>query len=129
MKSTIIKTLKDDIFDTEEYQKDLVQKIVHSKKAKAPKYYGSLSKFSSVLFWAITLSFISSLSQITFGFIDNVIVRTGCLLVALTSWVLLAYAVFLVRANWSLAITFQEKEKERNLKQAIEKFESESKIR
>ena len=86
MKSTIIKTLKDDIFDTEEYQKDLVQKIVHSKKGKAPKYYGSLSKFSSVLFWAITLSFISSLSQITLGFIDNAIVRTGCLLIALISW-------------------------------------------
>lgn len=47
MKSTIIKTLKDDIFDTDEYQKDLVQKIVHSKKAKAPKYYGSLSELVS----------------------------------------------------------------------------------
>lgn len=129
MKSTIIKTLKDDIFDTEEYKKDLVQKIVHSKKAKAPKYYGSLSKFSSVLFWAITLSFISSLSQITVGFIDNSIVRTGCLLIALASWALLAYAVFLVRANWSIAITFQEKEKELSLQQAIEKFENESKIK
>ena len=129
MKSTIIKTLKDDIFDTEEYKKDLVQKIVHSKKAKAPKYYGSLSKFSSVLFWAITLSFISSLLQITLGFIDNALVRISCLLVALISWTLLSYAVFLVRADWSLAITFQENEKERSLQQAIEKFENESKIK
>lgn len=105
MKSVIIKTLKEEIYDKVEYHEDIDSLKSHKYEIA---YYGSLTSFSNLLFHAIALSFASAISQFTLGFIEHWFTSILCLLIAVASWVVLGFALFQVRAKWNDVFTHAE---------------------
>ncbi|WP_444940251.1 hypothetical protein ACJJI3_15935 [Microbulbifer sp. ZKSA004] len=106
MKSFILKTMKDDFYDSEDYQ----EKISQARKLGSDVgFYTPLKNFSRLLLCAIVLSFLSALSQISIGYISNPWAVIFCLILAFISWVLVAIAIYYVGENWSSAIDLAEK--------------------
>ncbi|MFT4850451.1 MAG: hypothetical protein ACI83B_003008 [Sediminicola sp.] len=105
MKSVIIKTLKEDVYDNDEYQDKICQKIALGSKEG---FYDSLQRFSDLLLKAIVFSFISAMFQITLGYVQHPVTSIICFLIAGFSWIYLARAIYHVQDNWRKSIEYSE---------------------
>jgi hypothetical protein len=105
MKSTIIKTVREDVFDNEKYQLEVCQKIALGKNEG---FYTKLQNFSSLLMKAITWSFLSAIFQVVLGAFKTGIASGLCFMVAIVSWVYLARAIYHVQNNMRIAIEYKE---------------------
>lgn len=105
MKSTIIKTLKEEVYDTDRHQDLINQKLALNQKKG---YFEALQAFSSLLMTAIKLSFISSIFQITIGYLGSIYTSLFCLVIAFISWIFLGKALFQVQSNWNKAFAYAE---------------------
>jgi hypothetical protein len=123
MKSTIIKTLKEEVYDTDRHQDLINQKIAFSEKKG---YFEALKAFSNLLMTSIKLSFVSSILQITIGYVGTIYTSLFCLTIALLSWFYLGKALFQVQSNWNKAFDFAEykAENENKLKVAQKKLKN-----
>lgn len=117
MKSVIMKTMKEDYYDKNEYQDNIKQRRSIGQNIG---YYSQLKNFSKLLISAICVSFLSALSQITLGYIEVKAVIYFCLSLALLSWVLVGIAIYYVSINWGKALDMAEEI-------AIKKMESDNK--
>ncbi|MDO6446627.1 hypothetical protein Q4493_12655 [Colwellia sp. 1_MG-2023] len=118
MKSVIIRTLKEDVYDHEIYQNKVCQKIAANENIG---FYDNLSNFSNLLMKAISWSFISAISQISFGFFESWWASIICLLAAIISWCYLGKAIYEVHANWQDALDYADKTARSKHKEVIEK--------
>ena len=105
MKSVIMKTMKEDYYDREEYQDNIKQRRSIGQKIG---YYSQLKNFSKLLISAICISFLSALSQITLGYIELKPVIYFCLSLAVVSWLLVGVAIYFVSVNWAKALDMAE---------------------
>ncbi|MBN1006288.1 hypothetical protein [Amphritea pacifica] len=105
MKTFILKTMRDDYYDNPEYQRKIAQR---RRLGQEVKYYGPLKNFSRLFMSAIVLSFLSALSQISIGYVDDYRYVGFCLMLAFASWVLVAIAIYYVGINWSKALDLAE---------------------
>ena len=105
MKSVIVRTLKEDVYDHEIYQKKVCEKIAVNENIG---FYDSLSNFSNLLVKAIVLSFVSALFQISFGFFETWWASIACLSIAILSWCYLGKAIYEVHANWQDALEYAD---------------------
>ena len=105
MKTFILKTMRDDYYDNEEYQRKIRQR---RNLGQEIGFYTPLKNFSRLLMSAIVLSFISALSQISIGYISDYRAVAFCLFIAIFSWVLVAVAIYYVGSNWSQALDLAE---------------------
>lgn len=105
MKSVIMKTMKEDYYDKNEYQDNIRQRRSIGQNIG---YYSQLKNFSKLLISAICISFLSALSQITLGYIELRAVIYFCLLLAVISWVLVGIAIYFVSVNWAKALDMAE---------------------
>lgn len=115
MKTFILKTMRDDFYDNEDYQDKVRQR---RELGQNVGFYNPLKNLSKLLLLSITFSFFSALLQISIGYIENYKAVIFCLLVAIISWGLVGVAIYYVSANWSKALDLAEKraiEKERAL--------------
>jgi hypothetical protein len=122
MKSVIIKTLKEDVYDQDEYIKERCEDIAINKSKDG--FYGSLKRFTRLIYSAIATSFLSAISQFTIGFLNESWSSIICLVLALISWVLLGLAVYFVQSNWIKAIDFANAQRVIEQKANIKKLES-----
>ena len=105
MKTFILKTMRDDYYDNPEYQRKIAQRRSLGQEVK---YYGPLKNFSRLFMSAVVLSFLSALSQISFGYVGDYRYVGFCLMLAFASWVLVAIAIYYVGINWSKALDLAE---------------------
>ena len=122
MKSVIVKTMKEEYYDLEEYQDAINQRISVGQNIG---YYTHLKNFSFLLTSSIIMSFLSALSQISLGYVESCFSIIACLTIAFVSFSLVAISIFLVAKNWSKALDMAESRainKNRNkIKQTNEK--------
>ncbi len=105
MKSVIMKTMKEDYYDRDEYQSNIKQRRSIGQNIG---YYSQLKNFSKLLIAAICISFLSALSQITLGYIEIKAVIYFCLSLAVVSWLLVGVAIYYVSVNWAKALDMAE---------------------
>ncbi len=122
MKSTIIKTLKDDIYEHEKFIDKSCESIALDKSDDG--FYGRLKKFSTLIYLSISLSFLSAISQFTVGFIAASWAYFICLLLAFISWVVLGYTLYLVHENWTTLLDFEEALKREKYEKKINSMKS-----
>jgi len=118
MKSSIIKTVREDVFDDEKYQQEMCEKIA---LGQAAGFYCNLQNFSSLLMKAIAWSFISALSQVVFGVFEKPCTTIICFAIAFVSWFYLARAIYHVQNNMRVAIEYKEEMKKLEKESEIEK--------
>ena len=105
MKSVIIKTMKEEIYDKDDYKKDIEElKDIGGKEG----YYDSLQRFSNLLFWAISLSFVSALSNITLAFLGNIWTTSLCLFVTIVAWGSIGKTLYHFQKNWAKVFEYAE---------------------
>lgn len=105
MKSVIVKTMKEEIYDQEDYQNDIDELDDIGVKSK---YYGTLEKFSDLIFWAIALSFLSAITNITLGFFSNIWTASICLVSTFSAWFYIGKALYHFQSNWSKVFEYAE---------------------
>lgn len=105
MKSVIVRTLKEDVYDHEIYQDKVCEKVALNEGLG---FYDNLSNFSSLLMKAIVWSFGSAICQISFGFFETWWASSICLIVAVLSWCYLGKAIFEVHSNWQDALSYAD---------------------
>ena len=105
MKSVIVKTMKDEYYDNDDYQETIRQR---RKLGDNIGYYSNLKNFSSLLVWSIWFAFIGALSQITIGFIENIFAMSFAILIVIVSWILVGVSIYYVSKNWSMFLEFAE---------------------
>ena len=105
MKSVIIKTMKEEYYDLDEYQDAINQRKSTGQKIG---YYTQLKNFSLLLTCSIIMSFFSAFSQISLGYSENCIFVSICLTIAFISFIFVAASIFLVAENWSMALDMAE---------------------
>jgi len=105
MKSVIIKIMKDDYYDRDEYKKLITER---RSLGDSIGYYTQLINFSKLISKAIYLSFLSAIFQVTIGFIATPIPIFICIATAFISWVLVATAIYYVSQNWIMSLEWEE---------------------
>jgi hypothetical protein len=105
MKSVIIKTMKEEIYDQADYKNDV---DTSNKLLKKTGYYDSLKNFSNLLFWAISLSFVSAIINITLGYFKTSWTTMLCIIVTLVAWVIIGRALYYFQSNWSKVFEYAE---------------------
>jgi hypothetical protein len=116
MKSVIVRTLKEDVYDHEIYQDKVCQKVALNEGVG---FYDNLSNFSGLLMKAIVWSFSSAICQISFGFFETWWASIVCLSVAIISWCYLARAIFEVHANWQDALDYADQTAKKKYKNKL----------
>ena len=111
MKTFILKTMKDDYYDNNDYQRKIRQR---RKLGQEVGFYTPLKNFSKLLMSSIVLSFLSALSQISVGYSSDYRAVLFCLLIAVASWVLVGIAIYYVGVNWSKALDLAEETAKRS---------------
>lgn len=106
MKTFIVQTMKKEIYDNPEYQKDILARIREGMKDE--KVYGQLKNFKRLIFWTIIIAFINALLQLTLGYFETVTVTVICFTMTGISWVLAIVALILVSVNLSRMIDISE---------------------
>lgn len=119
MKSVIIKTLKEDVYDNELYQEETCQRIADGE---TDSFYENLSNFSNLLMYAIISSFISAISQIAFGFLNVWWASSICLFIAIVSWMFLGMAIYRVHQNWQDSFRFADQKAKKSKKDRIKEL-------
>jgi hypothetical protein len=87
MKSLIVSTMKSACYDSDRHKESVRQRRALGDPIG---YYSSLRRFSILLTISIAVSILSSIVQITVGFVENELVVLFCLFSAIISWALLA---------------------------------------
>lgn len=105
MKTFILKTMKDDFYDNEEYQRKVRQRRSLGQEVG---FYSPLKNFSRLLLLSIVLSFLSALAQISVGYISDYRAVIICLILAVISWILVGISIYYVGENWSRALDLAE---------------------
>lgn len=105
MKSVIMKTMKDEYYDLDEYQKP-ISKL--RKLGVDSGYYDNLLNLSRLIVAAISICILGAILQITIGYIGTLWAAVVCLFVSAVSWVLVGISVYHVGENWKKAIQFSE---------------------
>lgn len=105
MKSVIVKTMKEEYYDLDEYQDAIRQR---REVGQTIGYYTQLKNFSFLLTLSITMSFLSAFSQISLGYSENYLLVSACLVLAMISFILVGISLFLVTRNWSKALDMAE---------------------
>ncbi|MDX1491311.1 MAG: hypothetical protein R3332_08490 [Pseudohongiellaceae bacterium] len=100
-----MKVMKDDYYDTEEYQNSIFQR---QSKGQEVTYYGNLRNFSKLILLSIYLSFFSALCQISLGYFVNIFTVVICACVAIASWVCVIFSIYQVGENWAKALEYAE---------------------
>ena len=121
MKTFILKTMKDDYYDNEEYQRKIRQRRGLGQNVG---FYSPLKNFSRLLMSSIVLSFLSAIAQISIGYSSDPRAIAFCLMLAFTSWILVALSIYYVGVNWSKALDLAEdkaKDNERELNKSVNK--------
>jgi hypothetical protein len=122
IKSFIIQTLKKEIYDDDDYQK-WQAKVLHGLKGSARErkgndsYYGPLKRFSNLIGFAIYLSLINALLQVTIGFLDTACFAWICVIFTALVWIAFIFCMVTVSSNVSIMIDVSERkarEKGRN---------------
>ncbi len=105
MKSVIIKTMKEEVYDQDDYKKD-----IESLKGIGEDigYYDSLRNFSNLLFWSISLSFLSAIVNLTLGYFKLHCSTITCIVITLVSWVVVGRALYFFQSNWSKVFEYAE---------------------
>lgn len=105
MKTFILKTMRDDFYDNEDYQIKIRQR---RNLGQDVGFYDPLRNLSKLLLASIALSFFSALSQISIGYLSNHIAVILCLSLALLSWIFVGTSIYYVGENWSRALELAE---------------------
>jgi hypothetical protein len=119
LKSVIIKTMKDDVYDSDEYQEVICQRISLGEEIG---FYDSLKRFSNLIMKAIYFSFLSASLQITIGFFENIYTTIICMFAAGISWFFLIKSVYIVQQNWQKAFQYSEDRTIKKNKSRIEEL-------
>lgn len=105
MKTFILKTMKDDYYDKEEYHEKIKKRQAYEKDVKV---YQPLRNFSNLLLMSIVISFLSAFSQFSVGFIPHYIASIFCLSIAVVSWYLVGKSIYYVGQNWGMVLDLAE---------------------
>ena len=107
MKSFVIQTIKENIYDTK-YHKD---KVLQRKKSGAKtEYYGGLKRLALLLKFTIIFAILNSLAQITLSPFSLVWLSLICLLMSLITMILFSIAILVVSQNISdMILVFEKK--------------------
>lgn len=109
MKSLIVSTMKSGCYDSDRHKESIRQRRI---LGDAIGYYSSLKRFSILLTISIAVSILSSIMQITIGFIEEGWVVFICLFAAISSWSLLGLVLWLVSENWLQVLEYAEADAE-----------------
>jgi len=113
MKSLIIKTMKEEIYDQEDYQKDIDDIRDTGEKIT---YYESLQDFSTLLYRSITFCFVSAILNISLGIIDTFVAATICLIFTLIAWFYIGKSLYFFQSNWAKVFEYAENKAKANRK-------------
>jgi len=105
MKTFILKTMRDDFYDNQEYQSRVRER---RGLGQMIGFYDPLKNLSRLLLASIVMSFISAISQISIGYLSCPLTVILCLLLALISWAFVASSIYFVSKNWSAALDLAE---------------------
>ncbi len=106
MKTFIVQTMKREVYDNKEYQKDILARIREGMKKE--RVYGPLKNFKRLIFWTIIVAFINALLQLTLGYFKSVPATIICFSVTALSWIMAIIALVLVSANLTKMIDISE---------------------
>lgn len=96
LKTFIVLTMKKELFDTEAYKK------VHEKMSSGGDVgglYAPLKQLNDYIYWAILMSLLTAVLQVTLGFFPYLVPVVICISMAMASSVYLVWSLVLVKRN------------------------------
>lgn len=96
LKTFIIVTMKTNVYDTAEYEKDWRDKLSLNPDIKR---YAPLRNFALLLFFAVLVTLTSAVLQFTLGFFDTPPAAIICMATAVWSLLMIFVALFLLQIN------------------------------
>ncbi|ELV8552894.1 hypothetical protein [Vibrio furnissii] len=96
MKSFVIQTVKDKIYDSESYRDKIKQRRQSGAKIE---YYGGLKRLALLLRWTILLALINAMFQLVLTIFDSVWLALLCLSTSLITGILFFFVVWVVSEN------------------------------
>ncbi|MDN3485295.1 MULTISPECIES: hypothetical protein [unclassified Pseudoalteromonas] len=96
MKSFVIQTVKDKIYDTDSYKKKINQRRASGANIE---YYGALKRLALLLRWTILIALINAMFQLILTIFNCVWLALLCLLTSVITGFLFFYVVWVVSEN------------------------------
>ncbi|MCA2019089.1 hypothetical protein LDJ79_23475 [Vibrio tritonius] len=109
MKSFVIQTVKDKIYDTESYKDKIKQRRASGSNIE---YYGGLKRLAFLLRWTILLALINAMFQLFLTIFHCVWLAILCLTTSAITGLLFFFVVWVVSENIRDLITQAEKKAE-----------------
>ena len=109
MKSFVIQTVKDKIYDTPDYKNKVQQR---RESGSNVQYYGGLKRLSFLLKWTILVALTNSMFQLCLSPFDNVWLTIICLVTSVITGMLFFSVVWIVSENMKDLIEQAEKKAE-----------------
>jgi hypothetical protein len=119
IKAFLIVNMKKELYETEEYQKEVVQ---HRQLNPKISFYGPLDRLSKLMIVTIMLSLATSISQFSLGlFVKTSWSAVVCLSIGVVTAIFLCVELFLIRSNLKRLFRYLES---RAMKQHYPKSQS-----
>ena len=96
MKSFVIQTVKDKIYDTDSYKKKINQRRASGANIE---YYGALKRLALLLRWTILIALINAMFQLILTIFNCVWLALLCLFTSVITGFLFFYVVWVVSEN------------------------------
>lgn len=109
MKSFVIQTVKDKIYDTDSYRDKILQR---RRSGANVEYYGGLKRLAFLLKWTILLSLINAMFQLVLTIFNCVWLALLCLFTSAITGALFFFVVWVVSENIRDLISHAEQKAE-----------------
>lgn len=103
LKTFIVITMKKELFDTDDYKKDYVNNCKRAGKDLGG-IYKPLRELNNYIYYAILISLLSSIMQVSIGFLSSVYAVFVCLYFAICASAYLVVSLFYVKRNLDVII-------------------------
>lgn len=125
-KTFIIVNMKKEVFDTAGYEKEWRDSYKLSGPGKSVPLFYPLRRLSNILFYTISCSFITSVSQLTLGLFSTIFTTFVCIFFVVVTLLFLTLTLFLIKKNLATMFNHLDQVAIQKAEKALEEEASEA---